>query len=187
VSLESLTKDNHWALLVFFPAAWTFVCPTELLGFDEAHAEFARRRVNVVFASVDTKHSHLAWLRQRREEGGLGDAFHFPLLGDQTKNISGLFDVLIEQDGTDDEGLALRASFLIDPSGVLRHATYSDLQVGRSVDETLRLVDAFQFADANPGIGCPANWKRGQPTIKTDPKGSREYFRAANSKTRSEL
>ncbi len=74
VSLESLTKDGSWGLLVFFPAAWTYVCPTELLSFNEAHAEFARRRVNIAFASVDTKHSHLAWLRQKREDGGLGDA-----------------------------------------------------------------------------------------------------------------
>jgi peroxiredoxin (alkyl hydroperoxide reductase subunit C) len=155
------------------------VCPTELLAFNDAHAEFARRRVNVAFVSVDTKHSHLAWLRQKREEGGLGDTFHFPLMGDQTKNVSALFDVLID-DATEDEGLALRASFLIDPAGVLRHATLSDLPVGRSVEETLRLIDAFQYALSNPGIGCPAGWKKGSRTIKTDPAGSREYFRAAH-------
>ncbi len=153
------------------------MCPTELVSFSNAHGEFQKRRVNVAFVSVDSKFSHLAWLRQSREEGGLG-GLRFPLVGDVTKNVSSLFGVLIDDDSVD-TGLALRGSFLIDPNRVLRHATLSDLPVGRSVEETLRLVDAFQFAHKNPGVGCPANWKQGQATIKTDPEGSREYFRRA--------
>ena len=177
ITKDSLLSNNHWGLVVFFPAAFTFVCPTELLAFNAAHASFAERRVNVVFVSVDSKHAHLAWRRQTRDKGGLGEEFHFPLVGDVTKNVSRAFDVLIDDD-SDDAGLALRASFLIDPAGIVRHASLSDLPVGRSVDETLRLVDAFSYAAQHPDQGCPANWVPGQRNIRTDPVGSKEYFKA---------
>lgn len=151
VSLESMTAKNHWALVLFYPAAWTFVCPTELLAFSDAMDEFSSRNVSVAFVSVDTKHSLLAWLQQPRAEGGLGGtSFRVPLVADVTRAIGQSFDVLID-DESEDHGLALRASFIISPAGVVRHASYSDLPVGRSVDEALRLVSAFQHADANPG------------------------------------
>ncbi len=145
VSLSSmLDGGRRWALLHFYPAAFTFVCPTELLAFSDAADEFQNRNVSMAFVSVDTKHSLLAWAQQPRAEGGLGGKpFRVPLVSDVTRQIGNAFDVLID-DGSEDVGLALRATFLIDPMGVLRHASISDLPVGRSVEESLRLVSAFQ-------------------------------------------
>jgi alkyl hydroperoxide reductase subunit AhpC len=176
VTLEHLTRDDHWLLLAFYPADFTFVCPTEILAFSDRAHEFEERKVNVVFVSVDTKHTHLAWMNTPRKEGGLG-RLKIPLIGDQDKSLSNMFNVLID-DETEDRGLATRSTFIISPNGILKHQSHNDLPVGRSVDEFLRLVDGYQFAEKHPNLGCPANWQKGKPNIKTDPVGSKEYFRS---------
>lgn len=125
----------------------------------------------MVGVSVDSHFSHLAWTNLARKDGGLGQ-LKYPLLADITKNISRNYDTLLEK-----EGISLRGLFIIDPEGILRQITINDLPVGRSVDETLRLVKAFQFV-AKHGEVCPANWdpKSNPDTIKPDVKGSQDYF-----------
>lgn len=129
---------------------------------------------SVVGVSVDSHFSHLAWKQTPRKQGGIGD-IQYPLLSDLTKQISKDYGVLL------DSGISLRGLFLIDPNSVVRQITVNDLPVGRSVDETLRLIKAFQFTDKH-GEVCPANWdeSKNKATIKPDPKGSQEYFSNAN-------
>jgi alkyl hydroperoxide reductase subunit AhpC len=158
-------------VLFFYPLDFTFVCPTELIAFSERVKEFEALNCAVVGASVDSKFSHLAWTQQPRKKGGLG-GLNYPLLADLTKKISSDFGVLIEKDG-----IALRGTFIIDPKGTVRHIQINDLGVGRSVDETLRLLEGFQFADEH-GEVCPAGWKKGEKTI--DPSKAEDYFSTVN-------
>jgi peroxiredoxin (alkyl hydroperoxide reductase subunit C) len=149
--------------------AWTFVCPTEIIAFSERIADFTARNASVVFASTDSEYSLLAWTSASRKDGGLGK-IDIPLIADKNHSISKDYGVLIEE-----EGIALRGLFLIDPNGVVRQITINDLPVGRSVDETLRLIDAFQFTDKY-GEVCPANWNPGDDTIKATPEGNKAYL-----------
>ncbi|KAI5844683.1 thioredoxin-like protein [Tricharina praecox] len=168
---EISLKDyaGQWLILGFIPMAWTFVCPTEIIAFSDAAKQFADRDAKVVFASVDSEYSLLSWASTARKDGGLGKV-DIPLLSDKNHKISRAYGVLIEE-----EGIALRGLFIIDPKGVVRQITINDLPVGRSVDETMRLIDAFQFTEKY-GEVCPANWSQGGETIKADPKNSKEYF-----------
>jgi len=161
---------GQWVVLFFYPLDFTFVCPTEILAFNDALAEFHEIGTTVLGVSTDSHFSHLAWSTQPRKEGGLGPTLKLPLVADKNMQISRDYGVLIE-----DEGIALRGLFIIDPQGILRQVTINDLPVGRSVDETIRLVKAFQFTDKH-GEVCPANWTEGSRTMKADPKASLEYF-----------
>ena len=159
-------------VLFFYPLDFTFVCPTEIIAFSDRIEEFKALGVEVLGCSIDSAFSHLAWIQTPRNKGGLGD-LKYPLVADITKSISKDYEVLIE-DG-DNAGVALRGLFIISPEGILRQKTVNDLPVGRSVDETLRLLKAFQFTDKH-GEVCPANWTPGADTIKPNPKDSQEYF-----------
>ncbi|KAK0436538.1 thioredoxin-like protein [Armillaria borealis] len=161
-----------WVVLFFYPMDFTFVCPTEILAFNDALAEFKALDTKVLGVSTDSQHSHFAWANQPRKEGGLGPDLKLPLIADRNMSISRDYGVLLEE-----EGIALRGLFIIDPKGILRQITVNDLPVGRSVDETIRLIKAFQFTDKH-GEVCPANWHEGDKTMKADPKGSKEYFSA---------
>jgi peroxiredoxin (alkyl hydroperoxide reductase subunit C) len=119
--------------------------------------------------SVDSQFTHLAWVNTPRNQGGLGKV-SFPLIADLNKDIARKYDVLLE-----DAGIALRGLFIIDPKGIVRHATINDLPVGRNVDEAIRVIQAFQFVEKH-GEVCPANWKPGADTMKPDPVGSKDYF-----------
>ena len=145
-SLASLTADGHWAVLAFYPADWTFVCPTELQSFSDASATFLAHKCRVAVISVDNKHSHLAWIQHPRSKGGLGP-MNVPVIADITKAISRAYGVLVEDPADGMCGLALRGTFIISPTGVVRSVQVNDDQVGRNVDETLRLLQAFQYAD----------------------------------------
>lgn len=123
--------------------------------------------------SVILEFSHLAWINTPRKQGGLGE-MNIPLLADKTKSIAKDYGVLIEE-----AGIALRGLFIIDPKGIVRQITINDLPVGRSVDEVLRLVEAFKFTDEH-GEVCPANWTAGAKTIKPDVEKSKEYFSTVN-------
>ena len=164
---------GKWLVLFFYPLDFTFVCPTEIIQYSDRVKEFNDLGCEVVAASVDSQFSHLAWTKQSRKEGGLGP-MKIPILADLTKDVSKAYGVLKE-----DEGVAFRGVFIIDPSQNLRQITINDLPVGRNVDETLRLLQAFQFVEKH-GEVCPANWKPGAKTMKADPKGSQDYFSAAN-------
>ena len=160
---------GKWVYLFFYPMDFTFVCPTEIIAFSEANEKFQKLGTQVLGCSIDSKFVHQRWVETPRKEGGLGGV-NFPLIADINKNIARAYDVLLEE-----KGVALRGSFIIDPKQNIRHATINDLPVGRSVDEALRLIEAFQYTDEH-GEVCPADWTQGSATIKPDPKGSKEYF-----------
>lgn len=164
---------GKWVVLFFYPLDFTFVCPTEIIQFSDRVEEFRAIGCEVVAASIDSQFSHLAWTNQDRKKGGLG-TMKIPILADVTKKVSTAYGVLKE-----DEGIAFRGLFIIDPQQNLRQITINDLPVGRSVDETLRLVQAFQFVEKH-GEVCPAGWKPGSKTMKADPQQSQEYFSQAN-------
>ncbi|KAJ6532896.1 thioredoxin-like protein [Mycena vulgaris] len=161
---------GKWVVLLFYPMDFTFVCPTEILAFNDAIPALKDINTVVLGISTDSKYSHLAWSTQPRKQGGLGPDLKLPLVADRNMSIARDYGVLLEE-----EGIALRGLFIIDPQGVLRQITVNDLPVGRSVEETVRLVKAFQFTDQY-GEVCPANWTEGSKTMKADPKGSLEYF-----------
>ncbi|KAK9812691.1 hypothetical protein WJX72_002155 [[Myrmecia] bisecta] len=163
---------GKYLVLFFYPLDFTFVCPTEIIAFSDRIEEFRKLGVEVVGCSVDSHFSHLAWTQLPRNRGGLGK-LSYPLLSDITKSISKDYEVLIE-DG-EDAGVALRGLFIISPEGILRQKTVNDLPVGRSVDETLRLLQAFQFTDEH-GEVCPANWRPGGDSIVPDVAKSQTYF-----------
>lgn len=170
--LKSYLK-NSYGLIFFYPADFTFVCPTELIAHNNRVAEFEKRNVKIVGISVDSKHAHLAWKNTPVEKGGVGN-LQFPLVSDINKNISRTYRVL------NYEGVALRASFLIDKEGIIRHTTINDLPIGRNVDETLRVIDALQFTE-NKGEVCPANWQKGEEGVKATTEGVAKYL-SKNSK-----
>lgn len=159
---------GKWLILFFYPLDFTFVCPTEILAYSDRIEEFKSAGAEVVGVSIDSKFTHLAWTNQARNEGGIA-GLKYPLLSDVNKQLVRGYDVLA------DPGVALRGLFLIDPDGIVQHATINNLAIGRSVDETLRVLHAAQFAREN-GEVCPANWKKGDEGMKADPKGSKEWF-----------
>ncbi|XP_015915116.1 peroxiredoxin 2 [Parasteatoda tepidariorum] len=161
---------NKYLVLFFYPLDFTFVCPTEIILFSDRIEEFKRINCEVVACSTDSHFSHLAWINTPRKDGGLGK-MNIPLLADKNAKISKDYGVYEET-----QGIPFRGLFIIDEKGTLRQITINDLPVGRSVDETLRLVQAFQFTDKH-GEVCPANWKPGDKSMKPDPDGSKEYFK----------
>jgi alkyl hydroperoxide reductase subunit AhpC len=164
--------QGKWVVLFFYPLDFTFVCPTEIIQYDEKLADFEKLGAVVLGCSIDSEFSHLAWKNTPRKTGGIGN-IKYPLIADKTKEIARNFGVLL------DDGVALRGTFIIDPNGVIRQATVNDLPVGRNIDEALRLIKAFQFVEKH-GEVCPANWDEGKKTMKADPKGSQEYFSSVN-------
>ncbi|KAI6144176.1 peroxiredoxin [Pisolithus tinctorius] len=173
--VEGLFKDialadfqGQWVILFFYPMDFTFVCPTEILAFNDALPQFKELGAVVLGVSTDSQYSHFAWAQQPRKQGGLGPDLSLPLIADRNMQISHA------------NGIALRGLFIIDPKGVVRQITINDLPVGRSVDETLRLLKAFQFVEKH-GEVCPLGWTEGSRTIKPDPKGSLDYFSAVDN------
>jgi alkyl hydroperoxide reductase subunit AhpC len=162
---------GKYVVLFFYPLDFTFVCPTEIIAFSEKIAEFHKRSAEVLGCSVDSKFSHLAWIKTSRADGGLG-GLKYPLVSDLTKKISADYGVLV------DNAVALRGTFLIDKNGILRHSLINDLPLGRNIDETIRMIDALQFFEQH-GEVCPANWKPGALSIDT--KNAGKYFKAANA------
>ena len=168
-TVSSKDFKGKYVVLFFYPLDFTFVCPTEIIAFSERSDEFRKINCEVVAASTDSEFSHFAWTMQPRNQGGLGD-MKIPILADTTHKISRDYGVLKE-----DQGIAFRGLFIIDAKGILRQITINDLPVGRDVDETLRLVQAFQYTDKH-GEVCPAGWKPGKDTIKPGVKESKEFF-----------
>lgn len=155
---------GKWVCLFFYPLDFTFVCPTEILAFADAAEEFEKNDCQIIGASIDSHFSHFQWTAQPRKKGGLGD-ISIPLVADTTKVISRIYGCLMTEG--EHAGVANRATFIIDGKGILRHASYNDLPVGRNVDEFLRLVQALQYTDKH-GEVCPAKWKPGAKAIKPD-------------------
>jgi alkyl hydroperoxide reductase subunit AhpC len=164
-------RGKH-VVLFFYPLDFTFVCPTELLAFNDQLDEFHRRGCEVLAVSVDSKYTHLAWVSTPRKQGGVGP-IRYPILSDLNKSMSRNYGVLLE-----DVGVALRGLFLIDRAGIVRHALVNDMPLGRSVGEVLRLLDALQYYEQQ-GEMCPANWSKGQVGLKPDQAGGKQYAEAA--------
>ncbi|HLO27004.1 MAG TPA: peroxiredoxin [Geobacteraceae bacterium] len=141
---------GRWVVLFFYPLDFTFVCPTEIKGFNETLKEFEKLNAVVLGASVDSKWSHKAWI----ERGDLGD-LKYPLLSDFKKETARGYGILNEN-----EGVALRGLFIIDDKGILQYESVNNLSVGRNVAEVLRVLEALQTGEL-----CPINWKRGQKTL----------------------
>ena len=165
-SLASLR--GKYVILFFYPLDFTFVCPTEIIGFDKRLDEFTQKDCEVVGVSVDSQFSHLAWRRTSRENGGIGP-IRFPLVADLDKNIAKSYGVLLNN------AVALRGLFLIDREGIVRHAVVNDLPLGRNVDEALRMLDALRFHEARGDV-CPANWQKGQDGMKPTAEGVADYL-----------
>ena len=147
-------------VLFFYPLDFTFVCPTEILAFSDAKAEFDARNTVVLGVSVDSKFSHWAWTQMERKEGGI-KGITYPLVSDLNKTIAQDYGVLLSA------GVALRGLFIIDSDAnqTIRHITINDLPLGRNVEEALRLIDAIDFTNEH-GEVCPANWKKGDKAFK---------------------
>ncbi|KAK6745695.1 hypothetical protein RB195_012047 [Necator americanus] len=164
---------GKWLIIFFYPLDFTFVCPTEIIAFGDRVEEFRKLGCEVVACSCDSHFSHLAWTETPRKEGGLGE-MKIPILADFNKKIARNFGVLDEE-----SGVSFRGLFLFDPNGDVRHTTCNDLPVGRSVDEALRVLKAFQYVEKH-GEVCPADWHDDSPTIKPGVKDSKEYFNKVN-------
>ncbi|KAK5639607.1 hypothetical protein RI129_012099 [Pyrocoelia pectoralis] len=170
---KEISLDDYkgqYVVLFFYPLDFTFVCPTEIIAFSDKAEEFKEINTAVIATSTDSHFSHLAWINTPRKQGGLGE-MKIPLLSDKSLRISKSYGVLDEK-----TGIPFRGLFIIDGKGILRQITINDLPVGRSVEETLRLVQAFQFTDEH-GEVCPAGWTPGKKTMKPDTDGSKDYFK----------
>ena len=167
-NLKAHLKGSY-GLVFFYPLDFTFVCPSEILAYSNRVPQFEERNVKVIAVSVDSQFTHSAWRNTSPKDGGLGPV-KFPMVADMTKQIARDYDVLIE-----DQGVALRGTFLIDKEGVVRHQLVNDLPLGRNADEALRMVDALQFHEEN-GEVCPAGWNKGDEGMKADASGVASYL-----------
>ncbi len=159
---------GKYVVLFFYPLDFTFVCPTEILAFDEALEDFRKRDAEVVGVSVDSHYTHAAWKRTHVDDGGIGP-IRYPLVSDLNKEIARSYGVLL------DEGIALRGLFLIDKEGIVRHALVNDLPLGRNVSEALRVLDALRFHELRGDV-CPANWNEGEDGIEESQDGIVDYL-----------
>jgi peroxiredoxin (alkyl hydroperoxide reductase subunit C) len=142
---------GKWLVLFFYPLDFTFVCPTEIIALSDAYEDFKDLDAEILGISTDSKHSHRAWINTPRDQNGLG-GLNYPLASDFLKTTARAYGVLDEE-----AGVAFRGLFIIDPEGILRYQVVTDLNIGRSVDETLRVLQALQS-----GGLCPANWRPGE-------------------------
>lgn len=153
-AFETITNDTYtgkWTVVFFWPKDFTFVCPTEIAEFGRMNGEFADRDAQVLGASVDSEFVHLAWRKDHEDLKGLP----FPMLSDLRKDLSSELGIL------DEEGVAKRATFIVDPHGIIRFASVTDMNVGRNVNEVLRVLDALQTDEL-----CPCNWTPGEETLE---------------------
>lgn len=161
---------GKWLVFFFYPLDFTFVCPTEILAFNENLEKFKAMGAEVLGCSVDSEHTHRAWMNTAPKDGGIGK-LQYPLLADLTKDVARDYGVLLPA------GIALRGLFIINPEGKIEYSVVHNLGVGRSVEETLRVLEGFQTV-AKTGEVCPANWKKGAGTMKATPDGVKGYLGA---------
>ncbi|HVQ75994.1 MAG TPA: peroxiredoxin [Candidatus Binatia bacterium] len=151
-ALTNASYPGKWLVLFAWPMDFTFVCPTEIAEFGKRNTEFADRDTQVLGLSTDTHFVHLAWRRDHEDLRSLP----YPMLADTRRELSSALGILHKS-----EGVPLRATFIVDPEGIIRFASVNDLSVGRNVDEVLRVLDALQTGEL-----CPCNWQAGEPTLK---------------------
>jgi len=156
VTVTEEALKGKWAVFVFYPADFTFVCPTELGDIADHYEELQNLGVEVYSVSTDTHFTHKAW----HDASDTIKKIQYPMLGDPTGTLARNFDVMIEE-----EGLALRGTFIVDPDGVIKTAEVNDLGIGRSAKDLVRKVQAAQHVRANPNQACPASWKAGEEAL----------------------
>jgi peroxiredoxin (alkyl hydroperoxide reductase subunit C) len=166
LSLSSL--QGKYVVLFFYPFDFSFVCPSEILAFDEQLEEFQSREAEIVAVSTDSVYTHLAWKKTPTTKGGIGQV-RYPLVSDLKKEIAQSYGVLTS------DGVALRGLFIIDRKGLVRHAVFNDPALGRSVGETLRMLDAIRFHEKH-GKLCPADWQDGDEGVTPDDRGVIDYL-----------
>ncbi|MCB9398752.1 MAG: peroxiredoxin [Acidobacteria bacterium] len=149
--ISNADLKDQWAVFFFWPMDFTFICPTEIAEFGKRYADFRDRDAEVLGISTDTHFVHLAWRNNHPDLKNLP----FPMVADTKKELSQAFGILHE------DGVPLRATFIVDPQGIIRFVSVNDLSVGRNVDEVLRVLDALQTDEL-----CPCNWKKGEPTLE---------------------
>ncbi|MGN7611650.1 peroxiredoxin [Magnetococcales bacterium HHB-1] len=159
---------GKYVVIFFYPLDFTFVCPSEIIAFDHRLDEFKSRGVEVIGVSVDSHFTHLAWKNTPVEQGGIGQV-RYPLLADLDKKTCRNYKVLINK------SIALRASYLIDQQGIVRHQVVNDLPLGRNIDEMLRMIDALQFTEEH-GEVCPAGWQKGKAGMEATGEGVANYL-----------
>jgi peroxiredoxin 2/4 len=184
--VENFSLDQYlgkkYVVFFFYPADFTFVCPTEIIAFQNKIEEFNKRNVAIVGCSVDSEFAHWKWLQTEKKDGGI-KGVKYPLVADQSKTISENYDVLAGDWEYNDEGQtefkgvarAYRGLFLIDKSGLVRHQVVNDMPLGRSIEEAIRLVDALQFNEEN-GEVCPADWHKGDKAMKATQESVSSYL-----------
>lgn len=184
--VEGFSLDQYlnkkYVVFFFYPADFTFVCPTELLAFQDLLKEFEKKDTAVVACSVDSEFSHWKWLQTPLKEGGI-KGVTYPIVSDLSKTISENYDVLAGNYEYSEAGevsfsgtpQSYRGLFLIDKKGIVRHQLVNDMPLGRNVDDALRIVDALQFFEQN-GEVCPANWKKGDKAMKPTQEGVSNYL-----------
>ena len=184
--IENFSLDQYrgkkYVIFFFYPADFTFVCPTEIIAFQKKMEEFDKRNVAVVGCSVDSQFSHWKWLQTELKDGGI-KGVKYTIVADQAQTIAENFDVLAgnyeyEEDGEikfNGTPMAYRGTFLIDKNGVVRHQVVNDMPLGRSITEILRMVDALQFNEKH-GEVCPADWHEGEEAMKPTQEGVSSYL-----------
>ena len=185
-TVEGFSLDQYIGkkevIFFFYPADFTFVCPTEIIAFQDKMEEFDKRNVAVVGCSVDSEFSHWKWLQTELNDGGI-KGVKYPLVADQSKVIAENYDVLAGNYDYNEEGevsfvgtaRAYRGLFLIDKEGVVQHQVVNNMPLGRSIDETLRMVDALQYFEKH-GEVCPADWKEGEKALVATQDGIAEFL-----------
>jgi peroxiredoxin 2/4 len=161
---------GKYVILFFYPLDFTFVCPTEVMAFSDSADQFKALNAEILGVSVDSEFSHLAWIQTDRKSGGVGD-LTYPLVSDIKKEIGTAYNVL-----DPDSGVSLRGLFIIDREGVIQHCTINNVGFGRSIDETLRVLQAIRHVQSHPDEVCPINWQPGEKTMNPDPVKSKEFF-----------
>jgi peroxiredoxin (alkyl hydroperoxide reductase subunit C) len=161
---------GKYVVLFFWPLDFTFVCPSEIIAHDKRLAEFKKRGAEVIGVSIDSHFTHFAWRNTAINDGGIGPV-QFPMVADMNHSITQSYGV------EHPDGVALRASFLIDRDGIVQHQTVNNLPLGRNVDEMLRTLDALKFSEEH-GEVCPAGWRQGEDGMKASPEGVKEYLAA---------
>ena len=173
---------GKYVVFFFYPADFTFVCPTELIAFQEKIEEITSRNAVLVGASTDSEFSHWKWLQTPQNAGGI-QGVKYPLFADHNLMVSKAYDVLAGYEDYTEEGepifvgeaQAYRGLFLIDKEGIVRHQVVNDMPLGRSVEEVIRVLDALQFTEEY-GEVCPANWKKGDKALKATQEGISDYL-----------
>ena len=173
---------GKYVVFFFYPADFTFVCPTELIAFQEKIEEFTSRNAVLVGASTDSEFSHWKWLQTPQNAGGI-QGVKYPLFADHNLMVSKAYDVLAGYEDYTEEGepifvgeaQAYRGLFLINKEGIVRHQVVNDMPLGRSVEEVIRVLDALQFTEEY-GEVCPANWKKGDKALKATQEGISDYL-----------